>query len=253
MSVQKWKTLGVVWQADKDMFTFRVDTDKLLDSLLKRLVWKIIARLFDPIWFVSPCIVQGKIMIMWCDSYDWDDPLENELKQKVQNWFNKLPELNEVKDRISLNFNPEVTSSIHVFIYTCFRSCILCCNVCKTWIRCSSVDIGFVGSKAKVAPLKSTSIPHIELMAAILGVSLAMTVVQSLQLEMKQVVFWTVSLNVLGGFTGRVVTLRRDDGDISRSWLRTYSRGGFESFYQHSVPGISGFKPNQISRLVTSS
>ena len=54
-----------------------------------------------------------------------------------------------------------------------------------------------VASKMRVAPLTSTSIPRLELMAAVVGVRLAESLVAPLEVQMQDIVFWSDSMNVL--------------------------------------------------------
>ena len=51
--------------------------------------------------------------------------------------------------------------------------------------------------KARVAPIKSVSIPRLELMAAILGVRLAETVSEKLEIPLSEHTLWTDSMGVI--------------------------------------------------------
>ena len=54
------KTVGIIWLADKDVFTFK---SKLIEQGFKptkRNVLKKIAALFDPLGFLSPFIIRAK-------------------------------------------------------------------------------------------------------------------------------------------------------------------------------------------------
>ena len=54
-----------------------------------------------------------------------------------------------------------------------------------------------IASKTKVAPLTATSVPRLELMAAILGLSLSGSIVKALEMEISEVIFWSDNTHVL--------------------------------------------------------
>jgi len=59
------------------------------------------------------------------------------------------------------------------------------------------ISCHFVCAKTKVAPLTSTSIPLLELMAAVLAVQMSVSAVKVLEIPVTEVHFWTDSMNVL--------------------------------------------------------
>ena len=59
-----------------------------------------------------------------------------------------------------------------------------------------------MASKKKIAPLYSISIPRLELMGAVLGNTLANSVVNALSMETKSITFWTDCANVLWWIRG---------------------------------------------------
>ena len=59
-----------------------------------------------------------------------------------------------------------------------------------------------IASKTKVAALSSVSIPHLELMGAMLGLKLTQVIAKSLGIDMNRVTFWTDSCNVLWWILG---------------------------------------------------
>jgi len=59
------------------------------------------------------------------------------------------------------------------------------------------VTFQLVTAKAKVSPMKAVSIPRLELMAAVLGVRLAETISEKLEIPLSQHTVWTDSMNVI--------------------------------------------------------
>ena len=59
------------------------------------------------------------------------------------------------------------------------------------------ISVALVTAKARVTPIKSVSIPRLELMAAVLGVRLAETVSEKLEIPLSQHTLWTDSMDVI--------------------------------------------------------
>ena len=58
------------------------------------------------------------------------------------------------------------------------------------------VTVRFIAAKAKIAPTKATSVPRLELMAAVLGLRLARKVSELLQIPFENCTLWTDSKDV---------------------------------------------------------
>ena len=79
------KTLGLIWAAKEDEFTFKVSQipDKFVFT--KRNFFKKIASLFDSLGFIAPYTIKAKILLreIWMPGLDWDDKLH---KQSCMDW-----------------------------------------------------------------------------------------------------------------------------------------------------------------------
>lgn len=69
------KTLGILWKAKDDAFTFKdasatwcKENEHAKQSILKN-----IATLFDPLRFLLPYVVQGKVILqeIWMTGFNW--------------------------------------------------------------------------------------------------------------------------------------------------------------------------------------
>ncbi|XP_074651603.1 uncharacterized protein LOC141906257 [Tubulanus polymorphus] len=65
-----------------------------------------------------------------------------------------------------------------------------------------------IAAKSRVAPLMSGSIPRLEMMGAILGLRLVERIAEVYEMNMKEVIFWSDSLNVLWWIRNRSRTLK---------------------------------------------
>ena len=192
----KTKTLGVMWEAQRDVFTFQVE-QPLLDSKkpTKRNVLSAIASLFDPLQFLTPFTVRAKILMqeIWMAGIDWDDVLPENLKAKWEKWVAELPQLSNVAvPRCLRQANPE-NIELHLFSDAsngAFAS--VAYLVCR--YPDSNPSSRLIASKCRVSPVKTMTIPRLELMGAVLSSRLA----QSIQkvITVNRTIFWTDSENV---------------------------------------------------------
>ncbi|CAG2211547.1 unnamed protein product [Mytilus edulis] len=69
------KTLGVIWQADNEIFTFKANPPADDFKFTKRNILSKVATLFDPLGFIAPYTIRGKLLLqeMWTAGLDWDD------------------------------------------------------------------------------------------------------------------------------------------------------------------------------------
>ncbi|GBM28328.1 hypothetical protein AVEN_229512-1 [Araneus ventricosus] len=87
----KLKVLGLVWNMDEDWVG--VDVTPLLNSLKSmgnttQSVLSTVARVFDPLGFISPFVVRVKKLVqeIWERGVDWDSKLPDDLRLKWEKW-----------------------------------------------------------------------------------------------------------------------------------------------------------------------
>lgn len=76
-------TLELCWQPNTDMFQFSAKFN-ITGAITKRTILSNIAKLFDPLGFLSPIIITAKILMqeLWTLKLNWDDPLPESIIRK---------------------------------------------------------------------------------------------------------------------------------------------------------------------------
>ncbi|KAL0146957.1 hypothetical protein M9458_057896 [Cirrhinus mrigala] len=197
------KVLGLVWRTETDDFVF--DLTALLDAVAKRqnskrCVLKLSARIFDPIGFLTPFAVCVKCLFkeMWIRGLGWDEELPTDLAQEWQKWCSELPQIQHIVIPRWYGVKSEYKhdAQLHVFydaskkVYSTV-ACLLRETDDGTKTTC------LVASKSRVAPLKKTSLPRLELMGAVIGARLGNNLLKPLNMELRQVHLFTDLMIVL--------------------------------------------------------
>ena len=136
---------------------------------------------------------------------EWDELCPRELIHKSQDWFCELEELPTIKVPRCLRFGPEevvLSETLHTFV-DASQDAYGAVVYLKIIYESGSVSSRLVTAKTRVAPLAATSIPRLELMAAILGLRLTESVSRVYSGGLGQAVFWSDSMNVLWWIRGR--------------------------------------------------
>ena len=86
------KYLGLEWDMEKDCIQFNLDLDiDELKELTKRSILSFICQIYDPLGFISPFILYGKIIFqhIWLlgPKQGWDNPLPSNIKDKFNKWI----------------------------------------------------------------------------------------------------------------------------------------------------------------------
>ncbi|GFT79582.1 uncharacterized protein TNCV_3177391 [Trichonephila clavipes] len=226
------KTLGVSWKPNLDCFLIKVKVC-LDSSYTKRDVLSTIAKIFDPVGLMAPVISKAKIFLqrLWRSKLEWNDLLPAEEYREWQQFLVSLENINniEIPRRILVAF-PEVIE-IHGFADASER-CYGAAVYCKSKNLKSGTLVRLITSKSRVAPIKSLTIPRLELCAAVLLAKLVKRVVAALQLETAEIYLWSDSMIVLAW-------LRKEPMDL-------------KTFVQNRVAKIQELYPNQLWRHVPS-
>ena len=193
------KTLGLTWDVCRDEICYTVNevTDFTKEPCTKRNILRSNARIFDPLGYLDPILITSKILFqrVWAAGTDWDELAPDTIKQEWLHWYQQVKQLGSIRIPRHLGISLSDEFQLHVF-----------CDASKQaysatiYVRSKSKDrvtSRLVISKSRVTPLKSRTIPQLELMGATIATRLARRVCRVLRFDLTSVVFWTDSLNVL--------------------------------------------------------
>ncbi|XP_061726239.1 uncharacterized protein LOC133531837 [Cydia pomonella] len=202
------KTLGISWHCTQDTLTFQINIS-VPSVVTKRTILSAIAQIFDPLGLVTPCIVEAKILMqkLWVDKMDWDQPLSGSLLTSWNNFAKTLPNLNNVNIPRWILCESFASIEFHIFTDASERAYGACLYV-RSVAGDGSVCVRLLASKSKIAPIKATTIPRLELCAALLGTRLCTKVLESLTLKPERCIFWCDSMIVLGWLKSSPALLR---------------------------------------------
>ncbi|GFX50088.1 integrase catalytic domain-containing protein [Trichonephila clavipes] len=182
---------------------------------------------------MAPVISKAKIFLqrLWRSKLEWNDLLPAEEYREWQQFLESLENISNIQipRRILVAF-PEVIE-IHGFADASER-CYGAAVYCKSKNLKSETLVRLITSKSRVAPIKSLTIPRLELCAAVLLAKLVKRVVAALQLETAELYLWSDSMIVLAW-------LRKEPMDL-------------KTFVQNRVAKIQELYPNQLWRHVPS-
>ncbi len=133
----------------------------------KRTVLKITAKIFDPIRFLSPFTIRmkGLFQELCTEGVDWDDELNGCLLKK---WNAILRELDDLENmRIPRCYSTSNTAPIKVELHgfsDVSKAAVAAVVYWRAVYEDGHVEVRLVASKTKVAPLKTQTIPRLELL-----------------------------------------------------------------------------------------
>ncbi|KAJ8975408.1 hypothetical protein NQ317_018679 [Molorchus minor] len=194
---EKTKTLGLYRACDEDNLTYQVgfnSSDK--GSITKRKILSEISQIFDPLGLVCACIIIPKVILqqLWSFNLSWDDDVPISLASEWQRFNKELLVLNTMSIPKFVCCEDYQTMEIHGFSdasLTAYAACIYVRSIDAQ----GTVESNLLCAKAKVAPIKTLTVPKLELCGAFLLAKLLKMVQSSLHID--KVFLWCDSTVVI--------------------------------------------------------
>ncbi|GFV11806.1 integrase catalytic domain-containing protein [Trichonephila clavipes] len=127
----------------------------------------IIARIFDPLGFVSPSTIILKIILqdLWKAGLDWDDEISSDILNRWNRFQAEISCLKQIKVPRYVQTQNAKHCEIHGF---CDASSKAYSAVIYLRVVSDSPYLFLMASKTRVAPVQTISLPKLELCGALL-------------------------------------------------------------------------------------
>ena len=123
--------------------------------------------------------------------------MNDEMANRIQNWFSQLPCLKDVKVPRCLGEAQPVKYEDVVTFVDASKQAYGPVSYLRREYGDGSVTTRLIASKSKVAPLTLITVPRLALMAAIVGLRLTQSISRALEVLLKAAAFYSNSIDVL--------------------------------------------------------
>ena len=206
---QTHHTLGIEWETSSDHFV--VHTSVPSRPFTKRGVLATINSTFDPLGFVCPFILAGRLIQRLLipskknnptlAALDWDDPLPLEHERAWKDWKSSLRAADGLikipRGFYPIGFSPVIRQTLHSFADASILATGYVIYICSVNHN-GDVHVSFVTGCSRIAPQSAPSIPRLELCAALDAALASYKVAEELSISPSDVHLYSDSKIVLG-------------------------------------------------------
>ncbi|XP_055705739.1 uncharacterized protein LOC129803279 [Phlebotomus papatasi] len=179
------KALGLMWNPSNDTFSFQVDT--MVENLVptKRNILRVVARIYDPLGLLASITINTKLILqnLWKNEVDWDTEVEGDILREWKKFIASLQHIPSMRISRWTSKNENVCEEqLHMFSDAsnlAYGAAVY--HVTKD--VSGRISSQMLTAKSKVAPIKTKTIPKLELCAATLGAKLLAKVAKSLKIS----------------------------------------------------------------------
>ncbi|XP_078352443.1 uncharacterized protein LOC144637184 [Oculina patagonica] len=161
----------------------------------------VVSSVYDPLGFAAPVIFPAKVILqdLCRKKLEWDDPIPYEEKSRWLKWLQDLSKLEQFSvDRCFKPQNLGRTMSLQRHHFSdASQQGYGAVSYLRSLDDEGVIHCSFVMGKARTAPLKSITIPRLELSAAVLASRLDKIIRREIDLPIHESVFWTDSTCVI--------------------------------------------------------
>ena len=192
--------LGIHWSLDEDKIMFKAKDRKNLDrkpwTLRKFLSF--VSSFYDPLGIISTFLIRAKILLqeLWKHGREWDKAISGDHGKAIKDWVEETELLGTVGvNRLEGGTRLGDTMELYLFCDASLEA-----TAAVAYIKTTSkqgTTIRFRMGKTRVAPLCQTTVPRLELQAALYAARLKKTIEDEMDFKFDKIFLWSDSTTVL--------------------------------------------------------
>ena len=192
------RALGALWNVQDDTFTFRFTKQGIHNT--KRGILKVTSSIFDPLGLLVAFVLIAKLLLqeLWRHNIGWDDEISGVHLDAWQKWLENASKISNV--RVNRCYTPlgEPVLEIQLHIF-CDASEGAYGTVAylRFSFKVGGHKCALIMSKSKLAPVKTVTLPRLELCSALVGARLSKMILHELDVPIERTFYWADSMLAL--------------------------------------------------------
>jgi len=214
--------LGLKWNTCTDTLSLSQCQITSNTVMTKRTVLQTASKQYDPLGWLAPIVIRAKLLIqeLWRKQVNWDDPFDNGFNNR---WFKVATDIEQAASMVMACRYSVMSSNKSVFLHV-FADASTYGAV--AYLQ-NAENVDFVMAKSRVSPLKITTLPRLELRAAVIAAQLAEFVQSTFQHH-----FNNIDIKLWS------------DSQITLHWI--FSKKQLKPFIANRVREICSLFPNSV-------
>jgi len=227
------KILGLIYLAERDEFAFQF-APFACQKWTKRTILKSFPRLFDPHGFLAPFILEARKIYQECvmAGLHWDTEVLPSIERKWVDWLKSARDhLSDIRVPRQTSFGESVPKMefIHIFSDASEGGMAAVAYRVTRAEGTSEYTVRFLMAKSKVSPIRTVSMPRLELLAAELSMKILQEIRKVHKIPLNNIFLWTDATDVLAWLNNHSKRLskfvshritRMQEGSLQNNWRK---------------------------------
>ncbi|XP_055307371.1 uncharacterized protein LOC129571589 [Sitodiplosis mosellana] len=190
--------LGMHWDSVEDTFQYIIKNPVRVEGATKRTVSSDIARLYDPCGYLSCIMTFAKVVLkeLWHEKVEWDDTVQGEILNRWTKFAEEMPHITKARIPRWIGTSRESKKQIHGFA-DASMSAYGATFYLRQERENEPATSHLVFGKARVAPIRGSTIPKLELTACHLAARLLEQVRLAHDVDIGDCTLWSDSMIAL--------------------------------------------------------